>query len=193
MQINMLVEGAQDEAVAKKLLTHVGLEVGAVYGRSGKAYLLKRAHIYNRAAYFAPWFVLVDLDGDAHCPSQALAQWLPNPADNMRFRIAVRSIEAWLLADRENIAQFLSVNLSKIPHRIDTDPNPKQTLINITRASRNKTIREDIVPRQESGAKVGPLYVSRLSHFVENYWQPGEAAKHSESLPRCIRSLFTLV
>lgn len=192
MPVNVLVEGMTDEPVAKKLLSHVGLEIGTIYGRKGKSHLLERVSIYNKAAHIAPWFVLVDLDGDAQCPSQAIIQWLPKPAHGMRFRIAVRSIEAWLMADRESIASFLAVSLSKIPHRVDLDPNPKQALINIARTSRNKSVREDIVPRQGSGAKVGPLYVARLTDFTENHWRPTEGEKHSESLRRCIRALSTL-
>lgn len=192
MQVNVLVEGIQDEAVAKKLLIHVGLEVGTVYGRSGKPHLLKRVAAYNKAAHYAPWFVLVDLDMDAQCPSHALTQWLSESAAQMRFRIAVRSIETWLLADRESIANFLAVGLSKIPHMIEAETDLKQTLINIARTSRSRSIREDIVPRQESKAKVGPLYVARLSEFTESHWRLGEAAKHSESLRRCIKALSTL-
>ena len=193
MPVNILVEGLADEPVAKRLLKHVGLEVGMVYGRRGKPYLLEQLMKYNQAAHIMPWFALVDLDMDAQCPSEAVLGWLPKPAHGMRFRVAVQSIEAWLMADRESIASFLAVSLSKIPHRIDLDPNPKQTLINIARTSRNRSIREDIVLRQESGAKVGPLYVARLTNFTENHWRPGEAEKHSESLHRCIRALSTLI
>jgi len=157
MLVNVLVEEMADEPVARKLLKHVGLEAGKIYGRKGKAHVLKLLSSYNKAAQFAPWFVVVDLDMDAPCPSQAVAQWLPEPADGMRFRIAVRSVEAWLLADRESIASFLAVSLSKIPHRIDLDPHPKQTLVNIARTSRSRSLRDDLVPRQESGAQVGPL------------------------------------
>jgi hypothetical protein len=192
MQVNVLVEGIADEPVARRLLTHVGLEAGTIYGRKGKAHVLKLLSSYNKAAQFAPWFVIVDLDTDAPCPSQAVAQWLPEPANGMRFRIAVRSVEAWLLADRESIASFLAVSLSKIPHRIDLDPHPKQTLVNIARTSRNRSLRDDLVPRQESGAQVGPLYVARLTDFTQNHWRPAEAEKHSESLRRCIRALSTL-
>ena len=192
MLVNVLVEGITEEPVAKRLLKHVGLEVGTIYGRKGKAHLLKRVPIYNKAAHFTPWLVLIDLDMDALCPSHVVARWLPEPANGMRFRIAVRSIEAWLLADRESIASFLAVGLSKIPHHPDLDLHPKQTLINIARTSRNKSIREDIVPRQESGAKVGPLYVARLADFTENHLEPSEGEKHSESLRRCIRALSTL-
>jgi hypothetical protein len=192
MPVNILVEGITDEPVAKKLLKHVGLEIGMVYGRRGKSYLLEHMLKYNQAAHIAPWFVLIDLDMDAQCPSQAVTQWLPKPAYGMRFRVAVRSVEAWIMADRESIASFLAVSLSKIPHRIDLDHHPKQTLVNIARTSRSKSIREDIVPRQESGAKVGPLYVARLTDFTENYWRPAEGEQHSESLRRCIRALSTL-
>ena len=125
ISVNVLVEGRTDEPVAKRLLHHIGLEVGTVYGRQGKPYLLQRLSNYNKAAQFAPWFVVVDLDKDAHCPPQAAGLWLPNPAKGMRFRVAVRAIEAWLMADREHMARFLAVTPSKIEHNIDLDPNPK--------------------------------------------------------------------
>jgi hypothetical protein len=106
IRVNVLVEGSTDEPVAKRLLKHSGLEVGIVYGRKGKPDLLRRLPNYNQAAQFAPWFIVVDLDTDSQCPSQALSKWLPDPSIGMRFRIAVRAIEAWLLADKENMAQF---------------------------------------------------------------------------------------
>jgi hypothetical protein len=190
--VNVLVEGPTDEPVAKKLLGHVGLEVGTIYGRKGKAHLLERAPIYNKAAHFTPWFVLVDLDMDEPCPSQAVLRWLSHPADGMRFRVAVRSVEAWLMADRESVASFLAVSPSKIPQHPDLDSNPKQTLINIARTSRSKSIREDLVPRQGSGAKVGPLYLTRLTDFTTYQWEPSEGEKHSQSLRRCISALSTL-
>ncbi len=192
MPVNILVEGMADEPVAKRLVKHVGLEVGAVYGRKGKPYVLQRSLAYNKAANVAPWFVLLDLDTDAQCASQAIAQWLPNPSEGMRFRIAVRAIEAWLMADRESMANFLYVASSKIQHTIELDSNPKQTLINIARTSRNKSIRDAIVPRQESGATVGPLYVAQLTEFTEKHWRPDVAQKHSKSLRRCIDALSTL-
>jgi hypothetical protein len=96
--VNILIEGSTDEPVAKRLLNHLGLEVGTVYGGRGKSYLLERLPNYNKAARFAPWFVVVDLDTDAQCPPQATGRWLPNPAKGMRLRVAVRAIEAWLMA-----------------------------------------------------------------------------------------------
>ncbi len=166
VQVNILVEGSTDEPVAKRLLTHVGLQVGTVYGRKGKAHLLGRLPNYNKAAHFSPWFVVVDLDGDTRCASQFVAQWLPDPAKGMQLRVAVQAIEAWLMADRESLARFLAVSPSSLPYRTDLELNPKETLINIAQASRSRSIREDIVPRRGSGAKVGPLYVARLTEFA---------------------------
>src|SRR5260370_17359111 len=192
ISVNILVEGRTDEPVAKRLLNYLGLEVGTVYGRKGKSYLLQRLPNYNKAAHFAPWFVRVDRDTDGKCPPQATGKWIPNPAKGMRLRVAVRAIEAWLMADRESMARFLAVAPSRIRHNIDLDPNPKETLINIARTSRNRSIREDLVPRQASGAKVGPLYVPRLIEFAEKLWRPHIPTNESQTLPPSILPFSTL-
>ena len=192
MPVNILVEGPTDEFAAKRLLKFASLEAGTVYGNKGKDHLLQHLPNYNRAAQFTLWFALVDLDTTYECPLKAIEVWLPDPAKGMRFRIVVRAIEAWLMADREQIANFLAVAPSKVQHQIELDRNPKETLINIARTSRNKNIREDLVPRQGSGARVGPLYTSRIREFIENHWQPDTAANACESLRRCIQALSTL-
>ncbi len=81
--VNILVEGRTDEPVAKRLINHVGLEVRTVYGRKGKPHLLERLSSYNKAAQYAPWFVIVDLDADTQCPSEAVGIWLPNPSNRV--------------------------------------------------------------------------------------------------------------
>ncbi len=192
IRVNVLVEGSTDEPVAKRLLKYSGLEAGIIFGKKGKPDLLKRLLNYNRAAQFAPWFIVVDLDMDSQCPSQALSKWLPDPSIGMRFRIAVRAVEAWLLADKENMAQFLGVSSSRLQHNFDLENDPKETLVNIARHSRNRSIREDIAPRPMSGARVGPLYVPQLTRFVNELWRPDTASAESESLRRCLQALSTL-
>jgi len=194
--VNILVEGMTDEPVAKRLLMHVGLAIGDVFGKSGKADLLLRLPNYNQAArsHFAPWFVLVDLDNDKDvaCAPQALKIWLPQPGEGMRLRVAVRAIEAWIMADAERLAAFMSVVPTRVPTELDKEIDPKQSLVNIARSSTNRSIREAFVPRQGSGGRVGPRYTDFLIAFVEYHWRPDEAAKRSESLRRCIRGLQTL-
>lgn len=137
--------------------------------------------------------MLVDLDRDAECAPPLVAEWLPAPAPLMRFRVAVRAVEAWLLADRETIAAFLRVSLSRIPDDTDALPDPKRYLVSLARGSRRRDIREDMVPRDGSGRSVGRAYSSRLVEFVDQMWRPDEAARHSESLRHCWQRIAELV
>ncbi len=191
--IHAAVEGPTDEAVAVRLIRHVGGKPGPVYGKQGKRHLRDKVTAYNYAALQAAWFVLVDLDRDADCAPLLRAAWLPDPGPQLCFCIAVRAVEAWLLADAEGIASFLGVARSKVPVSPETLNDPKAELINLARSSRRKEIREDIVPREGGHRAVGPAYTSQLIEFVHKHWQPDEAAKRAGSLDRTIRRLARLV
>jgi len=193
--VNVLVEGITDEAVVRRILEYVGLICGTVYGKSDKGPLLQRLPNYNQAARFAPWLVVVDLDQDAECAPPFVRSVLPNPAGGMQLRLAVRAIEAWLLADAERLAAFLGIRAVRIPPHPDAEPDPKTTLINLARRSRRRAMREDIVPREGSGSRVGPGYAGRLIEFVaaaEHPWRPNVAVQHSDSLRRCVETLQAL-
>jgi hypothetical protein len=110
----------------------------------------------------------------------------------MRLRVAVREVEAWLLADRTGIAGFLSVSRDRVPRTVDELPDPKASMISIASRSRRRAIREGLPPRMASGRAIGPLYVSELSRFATEAWDVDAASTVSPSLFRCIRSLRTL-
>jgi len=193
--VNVLVEGITDEAVARRLLAYAGLTCGTVYGKSGKSALLERLLNYNQAARFAPWFVVVDLDQDAECAPPLVRSVLPDPAACMYFRVAVRAVESWLLADVERLAAFLGVPATSIPPDPDAESDPKRTLIALAQRSPRSAIREDIVPRRGSGSRVGPGYAGRLIEFVmtaEDRWCPSAAVQRSDSLRRCVEALRAL-
>lgn len=97
--INAAVEGPTDEAIAMRLICHVGAKAGTVYGKKGKSHLRDNVRGYNSAARHAPWLVLVDLDHNPECAPPLKTAWLPNPPPRLCFRIAVRAVESWLLAD----------------------------------------------------------------------------------------------
>lgn len=188
------VEGDLDEALLRRIATHAGCCLEIVHGREGKPSLLQRLIGYNNAARFSPWVVLVDLDRDCDCVPLCLHQWLPRPSRHMCFRVAVRAIEAWLLADRERMAHWLGIAEANFPNDPDSLDNPKQQLINLARRSRRR-IRNDLVPRDGSGRAVGPLYNARIVEFIENQhsgWRPDHALRHSDSLARCIKHLHRL-
>jgi hypothetical protein len=171
----------------------VGCTCGRVYGKRGKQDLLNRLPNYNLAAtQWSPWVVMVDLDDDASCAPDLVTMQLPEPSPYMRFRVAVRAVEAWLLADPEGLSTFLSVAQGRIPRRPDDEFDPKATLVDLTRHSRRRAIREDMVPSPRGGRRVGPGYEGRLIEFVaggRGGWRPDVAAERSDSLARCIRRL----
>ncbi len=183
------VEGTADEAVLQRLVEYAGATLGTVYGKRGKAHLRQRLPGYNAAASLSPWIVLVDLDRDAECAPQLRAAWLPHPASLMCFRVVVRALEAWLFADRERLARFLSLRPADLPVHPDTLDNPKRLLIEAARRSSRRDIREDRVRRAGSGRVVGPAYTSRMIEFVTDTrrgWRPDVAAGYSDSLSRRI-------
>src|SRR6266498_3879839 len=119
------VEGDVDEAVVRCLIEHIQARTRAVYGRNGKGHLHRRLSGYNQAARFSPWIVLVDLDHDSECAPPFRDSWLPDPSQYMCFRVAVRAVKAWLMADRERLARFLSVDLARIPQNVESVSHPK--------------------------------------------------------------------
>jgi hypothetical protein len=187
------VEGIVDEAVIRRLIRYSGGHPGEVYGRNGKNYLRRRIDGFNKAAVRSPWIVLVDLDNEAECAPPLCAAWLPDPAPLMSFRVAVREVEAWLLADRKGIAAFLRVPVTQVPIAPESLPDPKGTMVNLARRSRRKAIRQDMVPRPGSGRPIGPAYTSRLVEFTSIIWRPEWAERNSPSLKKAIRALGRLI
>jgi len=191
--ISAAVEGIVDEAVVRKLIAHAEATPGDVYGKQGKSFLRQKIAGYNNAAQHAPWLVLVDLDSDEDCAPPLRSAWLHEPARYLCFRVAVREVEAWLLADAERIAAFLRVARSKLPSDPERLGDPKSTMVNLARASRRRDIREDMVPRPGSGRQVGPAYSSRLIEFASGDWRPDVAAGRADSLKRAMRCLKRLI
>jgi hypothetical protein len=193
MSINLAIEGDSDEGIALAILKTCGLRASGIYGRKGKDYLKKQAKSYNAAAKFLPWLILADLDDPTKCPGALAEEWLPNRERLLVFSLAVVEMESWILADRESTAEFLGVSKDKIPLAPDDIADPKQFLINLARKSRKRDIREGLVPREGSGASVGPTYVADIREYGLNDWHPEVAAASSPSLHRCLDRLRQLV
>lgn len=186
------VEGIVDEAVLRRLCEHVGGSLGTVHVKGGKHRLLHRLGGYNKAARFGPWAVLVDLDQDRECVVDFVRHWLPYPAEHMRFRVCVRQVETWLLADRERLSAFLAVPRATVPRDPDRCGHAKHEMVNLAGRSTRRAVREEMVPRPRSGRPTGPAYSARLIEFAREHWRPDVAAERSESLQRCVTRLAEL-
>lgn len=189
--LNLAVEDSLSEAVLRRMLAVLGsrFEVANCFGHGGFGYLKKSVKGFNNAAKGIPFLLLTDLDKDECAPS-LIAEWLPvTRHHNLLFRVAVREVEAWLLAHRSALADYFAVSEAHIPVDPESLPDPKQSLIAAARKSRRREIREAIVPAAGTSAKQGPDYNACLGRFVIENWDPHEAQKQSDSLKRTMRCL----
>ncbi|HXU44128.1 MAG TPA: hypothetical protein VN783_01275 [Thermoanaerobaculia bacterium] len=192
--LTLAVEGDSDAAVARRLASGAGFTVATCHVAGGKHRLDRRLPGYLRASRFGRWLVLRDLDHDAPCAPELHDRLRPPVVEfpNLLLRIAVRSVESWLLADREGLGRFLGISVDSIPSHPDRLDRPKRTLVDLARKSRSREIRDDMVPERGISAEVGPGYVARLVEFSVARWNPESAARSSPSLLRCTSALKRL-
>lgn len=187
--VSVATEGAVDTALARRICQEVGLEAVAVHGERGKQRLDRSLDGYNAAARHGSWFVLRDLDTDADCAPDLRARLLATPSRGLTFRIAVHEIESWLIADRSSFARYFAVSTGRVTSDPESIRHPKDHLVSVVRHSRSRRMREDVVPRDRSRARVGPGYTSRLIEYIWTSWSPMTASSRSESLRRCLDRL----
>lgn len=191
--INLIVEGDLDEAVAGRIVQTAGHDLGVCYGKRGYGYIQSKIAGFNMAARNVHYLALVDfMDTGLPCPAEVIAQWVPNRQQNMLFRVVVREIESWLLADRINLARFLGISATRVPVSPEQINDPKLTLVNLARLSKNSRIRSALVPDVGSTAQVGRLYTSEMKVFISGLWDIDVARSNSSSLNKCLLRLEEL-
>jgi hypothetical protein len=191
--VDIAVEDALSETVVRRLLAYAdrGYAVGVAYGRRGYGYLRGTIRGWNRAARGKPFIVLTDLDRHP-CPTALIQEWLPEPqSPNLLLRIAVREVEAWLLADRANLAKYLSISPTRMPVEPDSLNDTKASLVDLAARSRSREVRTGIAPKRGSTAKQGPDYNASLSDFARSKWDIDAAQESSPSLARTVVRLET--
>lgn len=191
--INLAVEDALSEAVLKEMLkqSQRPFSVGTCLNRGGYGYIKKIMPGLNHAAKGMPYLVLTDLD-NAECPLALISSWLSQPKHpNLIFRVAIKEVEAWLLAHREAFAEFLGISVTLIPGDVDEIPDPKQFLVNLANRSRKRNLRDAIIPAPNSTAKIGKDYNGQLIQFVQQSWQVEPAQASSRSLQRAMNALMS--
>ena len=192
LPVSLVVEGDVDDAVVRKLAHFSDVPIHEVLVRHGKQEVLRGLPGFNRAARSRPWFVLVDLDLDARCPGEFVRRQLPEPAPHIRFRVAVRSVEAWLLADRPGFARFFGIGVEDIPREPELERDPKGVVIALARGSRKTRVRAGIPPRTGSGRRIGELYQGLLIEFISDAWDIDASRQNAPSLDRAIDRLVSL-
>jgi hypothetical protein len=191
LDVALVVEDELSLAVMLKVLasTERGYTVLRPLVERGVDNIRKSLTKYRNASRALAHVVVVDLD-EAACAPVLRAQWgLVTLPDRMLFRVAVREVEAWLLADRTGFAKFAGIRASKVSQTPEALPDPKQALLNLVRSSRNRRLAQEIVPKQGTSMSKGPLYNERLGEFVRNEWDVAAAMQAAPSLQRTVNRL----
>lgn len=192
LPISLVVEGDTDEAVLRRIANQLSVEVFQVLGKQGKARILRTLPGINNSARSQPWFVLVDLNGDARCPGQFVRNHLSAPSQYMRFRVAVRQVESWLLADHVGFSKFMGVRPAAMPPDPEEIQDSKRCVVDLAQRSRKSVVRDGMPPRPGSGRNTGGLYASLLIEFAREHWNLEAARLRSRSLDKAMGSLEEL-
>lgn len=195
LDVALVVEDALSYEVMARLLaaTGRGYHVTLPLVERGCGNIQRSITKYRNASNILAHVVLTDLD-QAECPYTLRKKWgVETLPKSMLFRVAVRETEAWLLADRAGFATFAGIPISKVAREPEALADPKQTLINLVRHSRNKRLAAEIVPPQGSRVSIGPLYNERLCRFVRERWDLDAAIEIAPSLQRTFARLKTFL
>lgn len=187
--VKVLIEGQSDQGMAKRIIRHSGLSVGQLVTKHGSGNIDKLIPKLSRTTTNNPWVVF--RDSDTRCPVEFRRQLTKSTTINPAFllRIVHPMTEGWLMADPQSFSQYFKVTAKKVPVDTELLPHAKRNLLALCKNSRSRDIRSDVV-RPDGGA--GPLYVSRINEFAEDYWDIATASQNSPSLKRALIRLAEL-
>lgn len=189
--ILVVVEDQLSAAVMRRLIavSSKNLVIDRVVVAGGNGPLKAGMERFVAASHALPHVVLTDLD-DNYCPPALLRDWRADRLPpRVLIRVAVREVEAWLMADRSGIAEFLSVSVVKVPASPESEMDPKQTLVGLARKSRKRRLAQELAPQAGSSNRVGPLYNARLVEFASSFWDVERARESAPSLDRAMQRL----
>lgn len=192
MDVYLATEDDLSEAVGKKLIEEMVGNNGYIVSiqRKGKNYLRTKIAPLLRTSINLPVLLIADLDND-ECPPALIREWVGRMTltDNFMFRVSVREIESWLLADAESFSNYSGVPFHRIPARPELLVDPKAELLNIVRRHGGVDVKADLLPKRGSGASKGIGYNNSLIRYVNDYWSAPQASVRSESLMRAMNAI----
>lgn len=190
----LATEDALSEAVAERLILDTGgvLCVDVTIPGKGAGNLKKKLPELIGVAYSLPVLLITDLDRVA-CAPLLISTWKGNrkfPRD-LLFRVAVREVESWLMADAEAFANLLKIKSTKIPSAPDTLDDPKRILLELAKKA-PRTVRDELIKAPGAVAAQGIGYNAVLGQFVRENWSAERAALRSPSLASARRRVNEL-
>lgn len=185
IQIAVATEDELSEAIALRLISELQrpLHVTHKLRRGGFGYLRSKMDSWSKMAEHQIMFVLTDLDR-ANCLVEFRDQWQggrPLPA-SLVFRIAVKEVESWALADHQAMRELVG-RKGVLPTEPDALPDPKQAMLGLGKTA-PKSVRDDLIKTIDGQLRQGVGYNALLTHWINTVWSPERAAERSPSLAR---------
>jgi hypothetical protein len=188
------VEGETDVPVAEKLIELVGRVPRRVSASGGSSSIDAGLTRWARPSNGEPMLVLRDWDvaDNVECAPELRARIAgARCPSNVAVRIVVRSMESWLMADRDAACHYFRT--TKIPIHPEQVEHPKLALVDACRRSKLRRVRDGMIPRPGSGGAVGADFSLLIADFARNHWNPTRARLNAPSLSRAIGRMEQLI
>lgn len=155
----------------------------------GYGQLKARAKKWKKAAENGTWLLVVTDMDTAEVPNEIGKKWLEvnclgKLPSKLIFRIAVREVESWIMADREAFAGFLHISEANIVESPDDLSDPKAEVFRLVRDKCKSGRFKTMLPKKNQ--RVGIDYNLRMCEFVDKHWRVAAALEHSPSLARAV-------
>lgn len=195
ISISLAVEDDLSEFVLRRVLSErsVQYNVRRVLKKGGFGYLKKQCRAFNNLAQSCPVLLLTDLD-QSSCPTELIKDWISfQMHPRFLMRVAVREIEAWLLAHESALRKFLKVRGSAGFRNPELLPDPKASLLSLAASSPTRRLREALTRTNSDGnLRQGPAYNTTLAEFLNTLPCMTRTMKRCASFERMLRALDRL-
>lgn len=192
--IYIATEDELSTSIAQKIIKSASndFDIYDVLCRGGYGYLKSHIQEFSNLARNVPVFLMTDLDNN-ECPPSLINNWskgrrLP---ENLIFRVCVKEVESWLLADHDGIKSLLGPRIGKLNDDPDTLDDPKRELLKLANKAPRR-IKNELIAEEGAAASQGLGYNLVLSDFIEKTWDLDAACARSSSLNRAYTALTNL-
>ncbi len=195
MEFKIAFEDALQKSVILKIFNSmpIKINISGQFSKGGNGYLRSNLKTFVNISNRVPFFLLTDLD-NKNCPIALMESWGYNsPSKNFIFRIAVKEVESWLLADHQGVKSLFGDRISnKLHSNCDSIDNPKEYFLDLAKKA-PKEVRNSLIKKEGAVCSQALGYNAMLERFVRDTWCPNRASENSKSLGRTINRLKSFI
>ncbi len=184
--IVLATEDELSEFLGEKLIkdANTSLNVTLRLRKGGFGYLKSKLPNLCGLSKTQPVIIFTDLDS-CECPKILIDSWFKNieRPQGFLFRVVVREIESWVLADHKAFSEYFGISQAKLPPDPDSLLDPKAALLKLVSGSRRE-IKDAMIAKKGALAIQGVGYNTILGDFIRTSWSSLRAQERSRSLKK---------